>query len=256
MFPSRVTRLPKIDMSNRVQSTTQTAQRVMVTQTLRKTPMFSGLSEAVLELLLEGCHLQKIAKDAYLFHEGQPVSGFYIVHSGAVNVHKVTEDGREQVIRVFYPGESLGEVVIVGNHSYPASAKATEASQVILMPTVFFRQQIQRDPDLALCLLASMSSHLRFLVETVEGLKLKQAESRVVQWLLRELEERVSDTSGQPEITLPLAKHLLASQLGITSETLSRVFARLREAGLIAIEGKRIQFLHLPALRHFLLQTE
>ncbi len=228
----------------------------MMVQTMRKTPMFMDLDAHILDEFVKGCHLQKLAKGSYLFHEGEAANGFFVVHSGAVNVHRVTEDGREQVIRVFYPGESLGEVVIVGDKSYPASAKTTEDSQVILIPTAFFREQTSNNPDLALRILASMSLHLRYLIETVEGLKLKQAESRVVQWLLRQLEGLAVPSSGIPEITLPLAKHLLASQLGITSETLSRVFARLREQELIAIDGKRIRFLQPGSLRDYLLTAE
>ncbi len=243
-------------MSTPKSSAIASSQQVMIIQSLRKTPMFSGLSGRVLESLASGCRLQKVPKDNYIFHEGEPVDGFYVVHNGAINVHKVTEDGREQVIRVFYPGESLGEVVIVGDHTFPASAKAAETSQVILMPTEFFRSEIQRDPDLAMCVLASMSSHLRYLVETVEGLKLKHAESRVAQWLLRELEVHGEAMAVPPQIMLPLAKHLLASQLGITSETLSRVFARLRDASLISIEGKRISFTNVSGLREFLLHGE
>lgn len=228
----------------------------MMVQTMRKTPMFQDLDARILEDFVKGCHLQKLAKGNYLFHEGEPADGFFVVHSGAVNVHRVTEDGREQVIRVFYPGESLGEVVIVGDKSYPASAKTTEASQVILIPAAFFRDQTSRNPDFALRILASMSLHLRYLIETVEGLKLKQAESRVVQWLLRQLEDIADKSSPTPEFNLPLAKHLLASQLGITSETLSRVFARLREQELISIDGKRIVFLQPGSLREYLLNTE
>jgi CRP/FNR family transcriptional regulator len=178
------------------------------------------------------------------------------VHTGAINVHRVTEDGREQVIRVFYPGESLGEVVIVGDQSYPASAKATENSQVIVVPTAFFRRQIQQDPDLALRILASMSLHLRYLVETVESLKLNQAESRVVHWLLSQLEDNQKLDSKNPDYTLPLAKHLLASQLGITSETLSRVFARLRERKLAVVEGRHLREIDVAGLRSFLFEVE
>lgn len=230
--------------------------RIMISQTLRKSPMFSDLPMEALDRLTDGCRLQRLAKGDYLFHEGEPADGFYVVHTGAVNVHRVTEDGREQVIRVFYPGESLGEVVIVGDQSYPASARTAQESQVILVPTKFFRQQIQHDPDLALRILASMSMHLRYLIETVEGLKLKQAESRVVQWLLRQLQSAGITGKGCPELTLPLAKHLLASQLGITSETLSRVFSRLRDEGLVEVKGKQVTFLQPGALQEFLVRAE
>jgi len=228
----------------------------MISQTLRKAPMFSGISAEALQSLVEGCRLLKFGRGEYLFHEGEVADGFYVIHTGAVNVHRVTEDGREQVIRVFYPGESLGEVVIVGDQSYPASAKTTENSQLILLPTSFFRQQIQADPDLALRILASMSVHLRYLVETVESLKLNQAESRLVHWLLSQLEENGKLDARRPDYTLPLAKHLLASQLGITSETLSRVFSKLREKQLAVVEGRQFRKIDVSGLRRFLLEVE
>lgn len=218
--------------------------------------MFADIDGATLENLARGCQLKKVPKGSYLFHEGEPAHGFFVVHSGAVNVHRVTEDGREQVIRVFYPGESLGEVVLVGDKSYPASAKTIEESRVILIPTEFFRTEIHRNPDLALRILASMSLHLRYLIETVEGLKLRQAESRVVQWLLRQLEGNGLMDDLLPDFTLPLPKHLLASQLGITSETLSRVFARLRKLELITMEGKTLYILSVSRLKDFVLETE
>lgn len=221
----------------------------MVAATLRKTPLFANLPPGILGLMAEGCFLQHLDKGEILFHAGMRADGFYIVHTGAINLHRVTADGREQVIRVFYPGESFAEVVIVGDGSFPASAKATGESQVILVPKGFFRQQIQNDPDLALRILASMSMHLRFLIETIEDLKLKQAETRVAQWLLRQLEETVIASGDKPSIVLPLAKHLLASQLGITSETLSRVLAGFRENQWIQIEGKQITFLSVKALQ-------
>jgi len=210
----------------------------MIGRTLRKTPMFSDIGSEALESLARGCYLKKAPKGSYLFHEGEAAKGFFVVHSGAVSVHRVTEAGREQVIRVFYPGESLGEVVLVGDKSYPASAKTIEESQLVVVPTEFFRAEVHRNPDLALRILASMSLHLRYLVESVEGLKLRQAESRVAQWLLRQLEE--NDLRKQPEagLTLPLPKHLLASQLGITSETLSRCLRTPAETRLARDRGE------------------
>jgi len=228
----------------------------MIGQTLRKTPMFADIGDEALANLAAGCHLKKVPRGDYLFHEGESARGFFVVHTGAVNVHRVTEDGREQVIRVFYPGESFAEVVLVGDKSYPASAKTIEESRVIVVPTDFFRTEVHRNPDLALRILASMSLHLRYLVESVEGLKLRQAESRVAQWLLRQLEQEGLADRAKPSLTLPLPKHLLASQLGITGETLSRVFARLRKLGLLESEGKTLRFPSVEGLRDFLIGSE
>jgi CRP/FNR family transcriptional regulator, dissimilatory nitrate respiration regulator len=232
------------------------ARRIMIADTLRRAPMFADVGPDRLRPIVEGCRLKSLGRGDFLFHEGEEAEGFYVVHQGAINVHRVTEEGTEQVIRVFYPGESLGEVVLVGDRTYPASAKATEPSQVILIPGRFFRQCIQADPDLALSILASMSLHLRFLVESVEALKLRQAESRVVQWFLRQWEERQLERAAEPTFELPLAKHLLASQLGITSETLSRVFAKLRKLGLLDVSGKTVRLHDVAVLREHLRHTE
>ena len=102
-----------------------------------------------------------------------------------------------------------------------------------------------------------MSLHLRYLVEAVESLKLSQAESRVVRWLLGQVEAQSEGSqTDRSSFNLPLAKHLLASQLGITSETLSRVFAKLREQQLAVIEGRNLTELDVVGLRKFLTEME
>jgi CRP/FNR family transcriptional regulator, dissimilatory nitrate respiration regulator len=224
----------------------------MMLHTLRRAPMFSGLPADSLQRLLDGCRLLKLDKDEVLFHEGGQADGFFVVHSGAINVHRLAAGGREQVIRVFYPGEAFGEVVLADATGYPASAVATEASQVILIQRDFFRRQIQGDPDLALRILASMSLHLRFLVETVEDLKLKQAESRLAQWLLRNAGTGGQAAADGARVPLPVAKRLLASQLGITPETFSRVLARWRDDRTVVVDGPVITVLSVAALRAYL----
>lgn len=220
--------------------------------TMRKTLMFSGLPETSLNRLVQNSLLITLEKGEVLFHEGAEAAGFYIVHSGAINVHRLTAEGREQVICVFYPGESFGEVALAEGQSYPASAEAIDRSQVILVRRTVFRQEIRSDPDLALRILTSMSLHLRFLVETIEDLKLKQAESRVAQWLLRNAAAGGSEASDGAVVTLPLAKRLLASQLGITAETFSRVFARWRQEAVVTVDGRLIRLEDTASLRRYI----
>lgn len=231
------------------------AREAMMGETLRRAPMFADIGASRLQRIVNGCRLETLDRGDFLFHESERLEGFYVIHRGAINVHRVTEEGAEQVIRVFYPGESLGEVVLVGDRTYPASAKAAEPSQVILIPGRFFHECIQRDPDLALNIVAAINLHLRFLVESIEALKLFHAESRVVRWFLGQWEERQLERVTNPVFQLPLAKHLLASQLGITSETLSRVFAKLRKLGLLDVAGKTVRFHDLAALREYLRQS-
>lgn len=223
-----------------------TPQEVMILHTLRRTTLFKGLPEASLLRCVGCCQLRRLGKGEVLFHEGEEAPGFFVVHSGAVSIHKITAQGREQVICVFYPGESFAEIGLAEDRGYPASAAAIEPTQVILVRRDAFRNEVGRDPDLAMRIIASISQHLRFLVETIEDLKLKQAESRLAHWLLREAR---GGGTGSRVVTLPLAKRLLASQLGIAPETFSRVLASWRERGLVEVDGREIRLLRQEALR-------
>jgi CRP-like cAMP-binding protein len=75
--------------------------------------------------------VKALDKDAYLFHEGDAAQGFYIVQRGAVNVHRVSAAGKEQIIHVFRTGDSFAEVALASEKGYPADARALESSQVL-----------------------------------------------------------------------------------------------------------------------------
>jgi CRP/FNR family transcriptional regulator len=215
--------------------------------TLRCCQLFSGLSAEDLAVIASFAVVQKLAKDDTLFHEGEPSRGCYLVQSGAVNVHRVSAAGKEQVIHVFRSGESFAEASLAAPTGYPANARAVEPSTVLLIPKAPILELIGRRPDLALRMLGSMSSHLRVLVGMLDDLTLKDVETRLLNWLVKHSR---SATGGK--IQLPGTKRVLAAELGTSSETLSRTFARLRDRRLISVSGKVITISDLPALQALL----
>ena len=109
-----------------------------------------------------------LEKSVYLFREGQPSLGFYVVQRGAINVHRVNVLGKEQVIHIFRAGESLAEATLAMATGYPADARAIEPSQVLLVEKSGFLELVKRQPELALRMLAGMSMHLRILIGQIE----------------------------------------------------------------------------------------
>jgi CRP/FNR family transcriptional regulator len=188
-----------------------------------------------------------------LFHANEPAHGFFVVQSGSVSVQRFMPDGREQVIAVFRSGDSFAEVVLAGMASYPVDAVALESSQVLLVRRDMFRALVARNPDLALRMLGAMSHHLRFLVEKMEAGKSTQLENRLAVWVLNEL-GRCPASDG--EFTLAVSKRVLASQLGVASETLSRAFARLRGDGLLIVNGRKISVPDPGRLRRLAMGAE
>jgi CRP/FNR family transcriptional regulator len=210
---------------------------------LRCCQLFTGVPGEDLAAIASFTIVQSLAKDDYLFHEGEPARGFYLVQSGAVNVHRVSAAGKEQVIHVFRAGESFAEAALASATGYPAHARAVEASTVLLIPKAPVLELIGRRPDLALRMLGSMSAHLRVLVGMLDDLTLKDVESRLLNWLVKHGRHAAGGV-----IQLPGTKRVLAAELGTSSETLSRTLARLRDQKMITVAARTITVLAAPAL--------
>lgn len=210
--------------------------------TLRCSQLFTGVPADDLAAIASFAQPLSLTKGAYLFREGEPSRGFYVVQAGAINVHRVNAAGKEQVIHIFRSGESFAEAALASPTGYPADARAVEPSTVLLLPKAPVLELIGRRPDLALRMLGSMSAHLRVLVGMLDDLTLKDVETRLIHWLLRHSRD------GSATVHLPGTKRVLAAELGTSSETLSRTLARLRDAGLIAVGAKAITLPDRPAL--------
>jgi len=216
-------------------------KQIAVVNTLRSCQLFTGLPPADLENIAAVSAVKSLEKEDYLFHEGDSARGFYVVQRGAVNVHRVSAAGKEQVIHVFRAGDSFAEVALASATGYPADARALEPTQVLLVQKDGILALLKRQPELALRMLGSMSSHLRVLVGQLEDLTLKDVETRLANWLLKRC---ANPQSSQPvKIELGMTKRTLAAELGTVSETFSRTLAKFRKQSLIKVSGKTITVL-------------
>ena len=160
------------------------------------------------------------------------------MQKGGINIHRVGLSGKEQIIHLFLPTESFAEGSLASAEGYPADARATEASAVLLVPKAAFVDLLRRRPELALRMLGSMSQHLRVLVGLVDDLTLKDMETRVANWLLKQCPRPIPNR--EVEIKLDRTKRVLAAEFGATSETLSRTLGKFRGQKLIRVSGKTI----------------
>jgi CRP/FNR family transcriptional regulator, dissimilatory nitrate respiration regulator len=216
-------------------------RQIGVINTLRSCQLFTGLPPQDLENIAAVTVVKSLDKGEYLFHEGDPASGFYVIQGGAVNVHRVNAAGKEQIIHVFRTGESFAEVALASERGYPADACALEPSQVLLVQKDGILALLRRQPELALRMLGSMSSHLRVLVGQLEDLTLKDVETRLANWLVKRCHNPQSERPATIELTM--TKRVLAAELGTVSETFSRTLAKFREQKLIMVKGRTVRVL-------------
>jgi CRP/FNR family transcriptional regulator len=216
---------------------TELKQAALV-NSLRSCQLFAGLAAEDLQQIAEITALKPLGKGDYLFREQDPSRGFYIVQSGAINVHRVNAAGKEQVIHVFRAGESFAEATLATDTGYPADARAVDPSNVLLVQKTGFLGLLRRRPELALRMLGSMSLHLRVLVGQLEDLTLKDVETRLANWLIKRCP---SPEATRPQtIQLGMTKRVLAAELGTVSETFSRTLAKFREQNLIVVKGRQL----------------
>lgn len=225
-------------------------KQAALANTLRGCQLFMGLAPDDLHNIAAITFVKSLSKGEYLFHEGDPSRGFYIVQGGAINIHRVNAAGKEQVIHIFRTGESFAEATLATEAGYPADARAVESSQVLLIQKAGFLALLRRQPDLALRMLGSMSLHLRVLVGQLEDLTLKDVETRLANWLVK----RCPDPNGQRPVNIELnmTKRVLAAELGTVSETFSRTLAKFREQKLVTVNGKTLTVLSPARLSELL----
>lgn len=216
-------------------------RKVVVAHTLRGCQLFTGLPSEDLDLISSFVIPKELAKGAYLFREGSASEGFYVVQRGAVNVHRVSASGKEQVISVFRAGQSFAEAALASAGGYPADARAIEDSTILLVPKADILALLRNRPELALSMLGSMSQHLRVIVGLLDDLALKDVETRLANWLIKRCPRPLP--AHTVSIELDGTKRVLAAEIGTVSETLSRTFADFREKKLIHVAGKEITIL-------------
>jgi len=215
---------------------------------LRRCPLFAGLREEDLRRIRAIASLKQVGKREILFSEGEEARGFYVILSGKVKLYKVSPDGKEQILHVVSAPDAFAEAALFLEGSYPAFAEALSDSQLLFFPKRDFIQLIEKNPQLSINMIVSLSQFLKRFASLIEELSLKEVSSRIAKYLI-DLSLKLSKEGRSPmEVELDLSKTQLASKLGTISETLSRTLAKMKAKGIIDVKKNRILILDREAL--------
>jgi len=207
---------------------------------LRKIYLFSGLGDRDLEALAQVAISRDFPRDTPIFWEGKEALGFYILLGGQVKLVKSSWEGKEYILRLVAPGETMGEAAVLAEANYPVSAITLEDSRTLFFPKVDFLNLLTASPRLARNMLATMSHLLYHLTRQLEDLSLKEVSARLAQYFQERCQERHGRVETGLSFDLPITKTHLAAYLGTISETLSRTLARFKALGVIQVDKSRI----------------
>ncbi|WP_020585750.1 Crp/Fnr family transcriptional regulator [Desulfobacter curvatus] len=188
-----------------------------------------------------------VNKGEIIFQEGDRGEGFYIVAAGKIKVFKMSFEGKEQILHIYGPGHTFGEVPVFQGTSFPASAMALEPSTILFLPRQAFVRQIGKSPALAMNMLADLSRRLREFTVQIENLSLKEVPARLAAYILTLAREESVHSQKEhrtsTKVSLPVSKVQLASLIGTTPETISRVLKKMDQAEFIKADGKKFLIL-------------
>jgi CRP-like cAMP-binding protein len=139
------------------------------------------------------------------------------------------------VLRIVGPGETFGEALVFRERPNPLDAIAVSDALLVAFPAQQVNALLDRDPNFARGLLASLSERMHTMVAEIEASTLLSARQRIASYLIA-----LAETSGASRVRLPVTKTLIASRLGVTKETLSRLLRELADRDLIAVDKRDI----------------
>lgn len=216
---------------------------------LSNLPLFRNLdAEEIDRVVLPATREIRSERGDTLFQKGDQLGGMYVIVYGQVKLAFPSPNGSEKVLQIFGAGESFGEAVMFLERPAPIYAQTLIDSLILLISKQAIFEAIERDPTFARRMLGGLSMRLHALVQDVESYSLRSAAQRVIGYLLQSVPERETQST---EITLPASKHVIASRLNLTPETLSRIFSQLSHDGMITVSGRDVTIHDVERLRNY-----
>lgn len=215
-------------------------ERIDLAAILQKADLFSDLSSQELHLLAARCVRKLFRTGEILFYEGEPCKGMHVISQGRLRVFKASASGREQVLAINGPGETVAEIPVFDGGPYPASVVALEDTEIAFISRKDFQDYCLDHPAVALKLLAFVGARLRGLVGIIEELSFTTIRQRLVAMLVRLAQSEGKKTTRGIEVLLPGSHQELANQLGTVRELVSRNLMRLQAEGLVDVDARQI----------------
>ena len=226
-------------------------ERQLARSTIGRSPLFSSLEQPVFDALLARIQVAELDENESLFSQQQPANEFFWVETGKIKLAVTSPDGQEKTIDIVSPGRTFAEAIMFDQSPrYPVSSTGILPSRVWCINARQYTDILRQSTSACFAVMAQMSRRLHWQLAEIDRLTLHNATYRVVCYLLDQIP--VADLhQDSSELELDIPKHIIASRLSITPETLSRTFSKLIQARYIEIVDSRILLKDIVKLRQY-----
>jgi CRP/FNR family transcriptional regulator len=182
-----------------------------------------------------------------IYHQGEHAASLYVVKTGSVKSCLTAPDGVEQVVAFHLPGDLFG-LDGLERRRRPSAAIALEHTTVCELPLADVEALCRKFPSLLHWMLAAFSRDIGAEQDLHLTLGQRSAERRVAVFLAELSRRRKQRGFPGDDLTLSMSRHDIASYLGVSPETVSRVFSSLQERGIITVERRLVRIIDPPKL--------
>jgi len=206
---------------------------------IRQINSFKALKKEELKQMSVHKETRKVKKGEILFKEGERLSGVYCVRSGISKLSKLSDNGKDQIVKLAGKGEVLGQRSLITSEQTNLSATALEDMDVCYIPKNNIQESLMQNQVFTNTVLKRMASELKTADHTIVNMAQKSVRQRLAKGLLY-----LDDSFGTDEdgfLYLQLSRSNLADIVGTATELLIRTLTKLKKEGAVSISGKRIK---------------
>jgi CRP/FNR family cyclic AMP-dependent transcriptional regulator len=198
---------------------------------------------------------RRVQRGDHLYQAGSDARSVYLLRSGLMKTSVVSRLGHELTLRIYTPGEILGELCLCAG-ARQERATALESSEVVEIPLDVLLGQLQRDPNEALSFASSICERLSEAYDQLRSISDEPVLLRLVKTLLRLAAELGTAAPTGPQIGRHITQEELARIVGASREVVSGLLNRLRSSGLISYSPRGPITVQSGRLRVFLESLE
>ncbi|MDO6758704.1 Crp/Fnr family transcriptional regulator [Tamlana sp. 2_MG-2023] len=187
-----------------------------------------------------------IKKGAVIFEEGEVLNGVYCIKDGICKLSKLSENGKDQIVKMVVKGQLLGQRSLISEESSNLQATALNDMEVCFIPKSEIFADLQKNPKFSFEVLKDMAHDLRDSDDIIVNMAQKSVRQRLAETLIY-IHENFG-TNPDDTLSVLLSREDYAGIVGTATESAIRVLSQFKKEGLIEAVGKYIKIIDFAGL--------
>ena len=213
---------------------------------VRELSSLKALNKEELKRISDSKVTKTIKKGEAIFEEGEKLNGVFCVRNGASKLSKMSDNGKDQVVKIATKGEVLGQRSVITEEATNLSAVALNNMEVCFIPKNHLTDSINSNPEFTKAILLHMANDLKVADDTIVNMAQKSVKQRIAEVILYLEKNFKTDSEGY--ISIILSREDIASVAGTVKEACIRTLTSFKKENLISTSGKRIKIEDKKAL--------